>query len=306
MTTNINGTHGLIALRGNDADDKVAGAIVWWRLSGGLDLKRLSAEWLERDLDPAWLPGEPTPAVALARAVAEQRQAHRLVRRLPQGEGWVVKDERVVKAADEHNGGAEVTDYEYRTDLRCHLDDVGRIVVEPADHTRADELRAAYHRFQGELVQADISAWLCTLVKLRLQATSLRDSGGIYFVPRYSVDTWEQVKEALRTVSAHTIAHVPAMRTAEALAAILDSITQEVAGEIESINAQLSDASCVLGKRALENRVVATADIEAKLTAYEELIGARQTTLHDSLEELRARLAAATMIAHPISLPGVA
>ena len=53
----------LVAVRGSAPD--AAGAIVWWRLEGHVELERLAANWEAAGLDPELLPGPLTPVEAL-------------------------------------------------------------------------------------------------------------------------------------------------------------------------------------------------------------------------------------------------
>lgn len=274
--------------------NKAAGVIVWWRLVGGLNLVALETAWDEQGLDRRWLPSEPTPVVALGRAVAELRNGQTLVRSLPgrQG-GWVVKAERVVQDADGEK------DLDYTTELKAHLDDVGRPHVSPAWHQHADKVRERFAHYSSTLIQADVSPWLCRLMA-RINAVSLRDTGGVYFVPPFAIPEWEKITAALRAASAHVISNVPAMKSDEAISAISDAVGQEAEQALDAILREFEkagepDADVKLGKRALENRAEATKKVEAKVAAYEAILGQKLEQLHERAETLRAMLTAAAL-----------
>lgn len=277
---------GLLAVL-DGAGTPAAGAIIWWRLQGGVELERLRAAWEAEGLETAWLPSAPGPSVALTRAVNELRDTHRLVRSLPKGAGHVVKLERARKDVD-----GNVVDLDYDTDMRVALDKVGRVQVTPAWHDDAAKVTELFDRYQRELVQADVSPWLCRLVD-KLSAVALRDTGGIYFVPRFELPTWERIVRALRAATAHTVSNVPAMRSEEAVRAIADAVSVEAEAEFESIMRQLEDGE--LGERAIENRVELTRRIEGKVLRYEELLGEKLEKLHARAEELRASLSVAAI-----------
>lgn len=266
-----------------------AGSAVWWRLSGGLNLAALEAAWLAEGLDPDLLPHAPTPAVALCRAAKTQAGPRTLVRSLDAGKGWAVVAER-----------ASGENLDYAVEARLYLDAASQLVVKPAEHKRAAELKASYRRHLEDLIQADVSPWLCKLMN-SVHAVSLRDTGGVYFVPRTHLDHWKSMVKAIRAASSHVVLGMPCMRTDEAIEAILDAISQEVAAEANALDAELArsadpDADAPkLGDRALENRLAKADRVKAKVAAYEGLLGQGLDNLHSRLDEVKAKLARARL-----------
>lgn len=279
-------SHGLIAVMENV---DTAGVIVWWRLVGGIDVTALRAAWEAQHLNTEWLPGDPTPKVAVQRAVAEQRGSHRLVRQMAGGK-WLVVDER------ENLDGDNLV---YETDLKVHVNEVGRIEIAPADHGQAETLRVRFEHYKNVIVQADVSAWLVGLMP-QCSAVGLRDTGGIYFVPRFAMALWGRMLAALRTSSPHVISCVPAMRSAEAMDALTEAVTQEARRAADVLERELEDAT--LGKRALEHRVESMDDLKAKVEAYEDLMGRSLETLHTGIDQLRAQLTMAILKCNPVDL----
>jgi len=278
--------HGLIAVMENV---DTAGVIVWWRLVGGMDIGRLRTAWANNNLDEEWLPNDPTPTVAMQRAVAEQRGAHRLTRRLKTGT-WLVVNEHESIDGD---------DLVYETDIKVSINEVGRLGIEPDDHEQAETLRARFTHYLSNIIQADVSAWLVEMMP-KCSAVGLRDTGGIYFVPRFAVPMWDRMLKALREASPHVISCVPAMRSGEAMDALTEAITQEAKRAADVLERELTDAS--LGKRALEHRVETMDDIKAKVEAYEDLMGRKLETLHAGIDDLRAQLTTAILKLNPIDM----
>lgn len=248
-----------------------AGAIVYWRLSGDVDPAELGHVWRRAGLDPAWLPLPPQPKVALSRVMREQAGRRTMARPLEARAGHALVDER-----------ATGTDLSYSVGLVVRLDEVHRIVCDPPDHKLAPVLRAAYDRALELCTASDIGSWLADIVR-RLDGLAMRDHGGIYYIPPAQVDTWRAVVGCLRTVSAHHVFEVPAMRSSEAVAAVLDALDQEATAEVEKAAADLESGE--LGERALESRARKLAALEAKMQRYEALLGG-------GLEALRLRLVA--------------
>lgn len=261
-----------------DADRKIAGSVVFWSLSGDVDIARLVAEWRAAGLDEAWLPDLPTPTVALRRAVMEQRGPRRLVRPLGKRNGWAIVDEGVEK-------GGEALCHETKMTIR--LNEIGQIVCEPDGSHAANEIRVAFERTIGQVSHGAVSGWLCRMAH-RVMAVALRPSGGFYFVPQARVETWGRVVKALQAASSCEVYGIPAMRAESAVRAILSAITSETAGIAFRMRAELQH----LGERGLQNRLAECEDVEAKVLFYESFLGQSLESLRDTLRALKASIAA--------------
>ena len=263
-----------------DAAPDTAGHIVYWRLSGGLDLAKLRDAWEAEGLDKKLLPDEPTPTVALRRAVSVLKKADTRIESTRAG--------LVVLDREEKADG----DLDFKKRLVATVDLVGRIKVLFALHL-SDEgaVRAAYEAALQNLAQADVSPWLATLMR-DLKAVPLRDTGGVYFVPAFATGRFEALLRALRASSSHVIAAIPALDSKEAVAAVLDALQSEAEAELAAIRKDL-EGETALGERALSTRIRATEGVEGKLSAYESLLGGNLDALRERIVSMRAELTVA-------------
>lgn len=262
-----------------------AGAVVWWRLSGTVDHAELCETWRAANLPETLVPRQVAPSTALARAVEELREKHRLVRTLPKG-GHAVVDELYVNGEPSYNVVATIKLTDGDTGVPSPT------IEGPRAEELASQVRAAFFNHYASLATVDISVWLATVVR-HLRAVSLRDKGGIYFVPTGVVAEWHKVVQVLREVSTHFLAEIPAMRSEEAVSAILDAVQREADGEISAMSSEL--AAGALKKRALENRTDRCVALDDKISAYEALLGRHLDTLRERVEEVRARMTAAIL-----------
>lgn len=272
-----------------------AGAVSYWRLSGTVNMEQLIVAWKAQGLDPKLLPSPPSPETALGRAVRELQTKRQLVRPLARRGLWAVVEERV-------EAGNELA---YRTLVRAIYnqaapDDLELVRV---DATTAEfvalngQIVANYKRFRGELDQSDISAWLVDLTS-RSNAVSLRDTGGIYFVPRDSVESWRKVVAALRAVSAHQIFTIPAMKNSEAIEAISDAVAIEAEAIAVAMERELAaTGDDALGERALATRALQCQNTIAKIAAYEGLLDVQLLKVRERIERLSADVAHAALLA---------
>lgn len=273
-----------------------AGAITYWRLSGSVDLGELRQAWIGVGLPFKDLPAAPDPETALGRAVREVQRKRRLVRPLARRGAWVVKDEDVVG-----------NDTVYTT--VCHVRYV-KGAIEPVEISRGDAsvdytafaalrnaIRVSYHRHRAELQPEDISGWLVRLAGAQ-QATSLRDSGGVYFVPRSAMAFWRRATAVIETAQkSHRVFKIPALRNDEAIEAIMDSILAEAQKAAEVLEQELvAEGDDKLGQRALRGRAKKCEALLAKIGSYEDLLEVRMDSIKGRIEDLQSSVAAAALV----------
>jgi hypothetical protein len=262
-----------------------AGAIAFWRLSGEVLADKLAGAWAIAGLDGRMLPGLPSPEAALARAVGAQKAKRRLVRPLKRG-GWAIVDESV--------DGADNLDWNEA--LRVSLDPVGRVVTKIQNsngyHATAQEIRAAYDHALTVLSQSTISGWLVELAK-HLDGVPLRDTGGVYFLPPgKSCQSWQAATTALRACSDHRLLSIPAMRSDDAVEAVLVAVQAEAEASAAELEEELTGG---LGEGALRTRAQRCKAIREKVRRYEALLGESMEQIATRLEQLDANIAAAAL-----------
>jgi hypothetical protein len=260
-------------------DEKVeaAGAITYWRLSGHVDAVVLQAAWEDAGLDPKWLTAGPGVETCLRRAMQELAGPHRLVRPL-KGSGYALVDE----VADEET-------LSYGTTLKAKLKGES-VEVTPPSHDLAQAVLDGYAVQRMALTTEDISSWLTRLIK-RVGAVPLRDTGGVYFVPRTHLDTWRTIGRVLRTAGANVVYEIPALRSDEAVEAILDALQTEAEREAKALESELEKGE--LTSRALKGRASKTEQMLAKIQSYEGLLGQSLDVLKKRVEDLQANITVA-------------
>lgn len=258
-----------------------AGGLTYWSLSGDVSPQALAAVWGTHNLPEEKLPEPPSATVAFSRAVKEQQGKRRLVRRTSRG--YAIVNERLVDKDEDQP-------LEYQVELEVWLNAAGQ--VEADYHCEvATQIRTAYEHHLENCSAEDIGSWLCRLVR-GADGVSLRDSGGFYFVPPDRLEAWRSVMSALSAVSAHHVYIIPAMRSEDAVAAILAAVQAEATAEADIVEADLAGE---LGVRALNTRDGRLADVEAKVGRYEALLGVTLEALREKLGALRAGVSAALL-----------
>lgn len=263
-------------------DGQATGAIVWWRLSGEVNVDTLQKAWLDANLGGELLPEPPTPHTALGRAMRELAERRRLVRSLKGHKGWGVVDET-----------ATDTTLDYQLQIKASIED-GKLKVEPSGHTLADEVKLKYATYSSTYTVTDTSALLSAVVK-SLHAVPLRDTGGVYFVPRNKTDELRRVVTVLKSVSDHRVFEVPALKSDEAVEAILAALISEADKETSEMETEFDTAE--LGGRALRTRAGRAESLLSKVKEYETLLGTNLQAITERVAGLKDALVTAALSA---------
>jgi hypothetical protein len=275
---------------------EAAGAIVYIRTSGGIPLEALSQEWHSRGLTPELLPSGRTEDSALRRALADVKRGGReLIRPLAGHAGLALVDEE-----------AKEDDLDYAIILRARVaytpqvndtDPSAHVVVDPADHDRADDLRDSFNEHLTKLSNAKISQWIWGTLGASVQTVSLRETGGVYFVPRTHLDSWNEMAGAISTVADVKFYGIPAMESEDAVEAILDAITAEAEAAVTRMDEDLSKTGDeALGSRALKTREAQTQVLREKVEAYEKLLNRKLPELTGNLDGLESNIGGALLV----------
>lgn len=268
-----------------------AGLISYWRLSGSITLDALTVTWQQQGLDEKLLPKPISRETALGRAVREQAAKRRLVRPLAKHGAWAIVDEVIQNEKPYYETVMTIAYRNSYPDFTC---DVGEALS--AYQPIVDNITRAYARQQGELDSEDISAWLVKLGNAN-SSVALRDTGGIYFVPRGNVEHWRKIVAAIESVSSHRVYRIPAMKNSEAIDAITAAVTAEAEGIVLTMEQELQRAGDdTLGQRALKTRAAQCRELLAKVSTYDELLGT-QLKVRERIDSMMAMVAAAALVA---------
>jgi hypothetical protein len=273
---------GLIAVP-DYKSDLLTGAIIWWHLTGAVNSERLRQEWQARGLDAKLFPDLPTPGYALHHTAKKLSEQRRLARPLEGKKGWAL--------VHEHADGDGL---DYDMGCRMKLDANDDVVVDPPDHALAKEIKATFERLLREYDHHLIGRWLRDMSRAH-RAVCLRETGGVFFVPRDQVESIKRYFAALHTASACRVYEVPAMRSEEAVEAVMDAVAREAEQEAAEMEKALSEME--LGERALQGRAARCQQMIEHVESYEELLGRGLDKLKKRIEDLKANAVAAALSA---------
>lgn len=268
----------LIAIKSDNED--IAGAIVYWRLSGDINGDDLNNALSDVGLEQhhVSLPG---PRRALRRAMQEFATGEVFLRAGKQGDGGLY----LVRQVPGEDGP------EFKVWVEARLSTAGVPTFEcrdfsditfPEANDIAEQLTSRFWHHVFHLEAADVSSWLIDQAR-ECDALSLRDSGGVYFIPRHKVDAWGLRVDILSTETNCQVYMIPALHSDDAVGAVMQALVDECT----TFTKQMQDdiASECLGVRALQNKATRAKSLLSKLTRYEDLLGTKLTEVRDQIVE---------------------
>lgn len=280
----------------SDVNLTTAGAAIWWKLRDKTTRDKLEQALQNSGIsEERWyLPEEPSAERCLRRALKELKEYRRLIRPLKGKKGWAIVHE-----------DATEDDMEHATIVVARIDSDGCVRWKPTDRAydqlsvsqlnrMEDEVLASYQTQRNILNHGDMSQWLLRQVH-NMNAVTLRDGGGVYFVPPSHVPHWQSIGEVLKAIGASRAYSLQAVKALDAMEAVFDALQDEAIDMVDKIREKLEEER--YGVRALQNRVVLCEDFVDKVARYEKFLGTSMGRIHEQVEELKTDLGAAIMAA---------
>lgn len=256
-----------------------AGLLVWWSLSGSASFERLEQAWEAEGLHEEDCPAPPSPMLALRLAVDEQARG-KLRRVAFEGGHALVRDTVVTDDQGQTMPGTEPV-------VKLKLDETGDAPVLQfhGDLAMAQLIQQRWRELRTEWPSSAVTTWLPKYIKSRCDGTCLKDNGGNYYVPPAHVETMQKVKRAIKAASDHRLTTIEALRSEDAVEAILYSLVEETTTAVERA---LEDVDTPRIKRNRQKRLE---ELTAKVVRYEQILDVKAADLHQTLEEAEGTLA---------------
>ena len=264
---------------------KHVGDIVWWTLADAqITRSLLESVWSNAALSPTWLPEPPTPERALRTAVRESQvgQHQHLVRLGKEDDHELVF--AILLETRDGTGNVSVTQ-EARVRLDRQAPD--RLDSDQPTHDLVGAIFTAYDRLRTTHTTDDVRrALLKTLTACA--AVTLRDHGGVYWVPAPYAETLRHLKEAVSNIGASRLDVVPIHESPEANAALGNAARASLDEEISSLRAEIEGFLSDPPERAstLTRRLEAFEDLRAKARLYHTVLQVQVQDLEGALNKL--------------------
>lgn len=264
---------------------KVGGGVIFWSLAEWTDHAALKTGLTDAGFAD-FAPPARAPITALKDALVDVLGGSCvLIRPLASKDGFVVVRE---------DRGEE--DNNYATLMQAKVGEDGLLLFRPLND-KAREVVESYNRHIGYVSAGSVAS---SLVKIMggLGKTTLRETGGLYWLPDHMLKQWEAVARATEVAACKGTSRLYLLRhlmDADACRAIRDAVQTEILAEAKRLEAELVDPTVDLGERALSHRGRLCIDLKDRIKSFEELLGESLASLHQAVDGVETALAAAAL-----------
>ncbi len=261
------------------------GDLLWWTLEDArVTRSRLEEVWNNAGLSPAFLPEPPTPEKALKTAVREAQagQQEHLIRLGKDGDGELVF--AVVQERRDQAGNVS-----YQQEARIVLRRlVGlRLDSDVPQHELVRTVEEAYERLLSTHTPDDVRRALVRTLS-SCAAVTLRDHGGVYWVPAPFAGTLRQLQAAVASIGKSRLDLVPIHATPEATQALGDAARSALEDDLAALRAEIESFLQVPPERisTLTRRLQTFEELRAKARLYHSVLQIQVSDLEAGLHDL--------------------
>lgn len=280
-------------------DKSLAGASVSWELTDEINHEALCMG-LQAGNIPC-LPEPCSPASALHRLMVQLYQdRHCLVKPVQNPiKGSKKPAYAVLPQKDEDGKLAFVQSWS----VGLEADIAGQtslVFSDQAPEDSMEEINILYPAALENLGRTEQSIWLVTLVKTMLRGVPTVGGSGTFFIGPKEVKVWRSLRDILHPFGIR-LYEIPAMRSAEALECVIESVKRYTETAIKELNDDLDKYAALnarikagdkdvrsIQQRVLDSRLAKITEQVQIVEKYESLFDMKLTELRDSLGNLQA------------------
>lgn len=280
-------------------DRSLAGASVSWELTDEINHEALCMGLRAGGIQH--LPEPCSPASALHRLMVQLYQdRHCLVKPVQNPvKGSKKPAYAVLPQKDEDGKLAFVQSWSVGLDT----DEYGNTVLAFSDMAPEDsveEINILYPAALENLGRTEQSIWLVSLVKGMLRGIPTIGGSGTFFIGPKEVKVWRELRTLLHPFGIR-LYEIPAMRSAEALECVIESVKRYTEAAITELNEDLDKYAAMsqrvrngeegarnIQQRVLDARLAKITEQVQIVEKYESLFDTKLTELRSSLENLQA------------------
>lgn len=284
----------------------IAGAMVSWTLNpGGVSFDDLTVDLAEAGFDESYIPDDPTPSQALLNMLNRMfKKATTLIRsvRHPRGVQGQVQATYAVVPKDEGEEDKVIFREEFKVAaVLVQKGEPGNTYIDSdlwfADEVpqdKIDTMLAEYPTYLRTMYSLEQSQWLTRLCKSVLKGIVMEGGSGHYFIEPTMVPTWRRLTHTLRKMGIF-LHEIPAMKSQQAVEAVLSSLRAMLAKSMEDLEADLQKYAQKRGdpnarkvqKRVLEERQARMDKDLNLIERYEKLFSVRLEDMRANLEKMQ-------------------
>jgi hypothetical protein len=280
----ISSVDGLRSVLGNAGEH--LGDLVWWTLSeAAVSRVTLEALWTGAGLSDALLPEPPTAEKALKNAVraCQVGVADKLVR-----VGKDADDELVFAIIDERRVGDG--SLEHHQEARVILQrPLAQLVLDVPGHALAVRIKDAFEELRSTHTADDVRRMLVRALR-SFAAVTLREGGGVYWVPRTFQRDVRRLEEAVGSLGSSKLYVIPVHHTPAAASTLGEVAKGSLETELAALQEELREFQAEPPDRTstLERRLEAFAALKTRAQLYRDVLKVQVDDLEGQLDTMGA------------------
>ena len=260
-----------------------AGVVTYWSSSSS------SQETLREGLNKlglgSFVPEKMSSSEALKLAMQTCGNRRRLVRPLSGTVGYALVDETASTSSVDHSCG-----------LVGKLSGLG-LSFSDESSPLTHGIRADFEKYLGVVPHRAVTASLVKLVG-EFGGVSLRDRGGIYWIPEEKAQAWAdaaRVFESASVLGSTSVYEFNIVHDDKSIRGVVDALISEIEGEVSDIQSAISAGT--LGARALESRQTKAVEMAERIETFEKTFSVSLATLRASVDSAKSAAVTATLAA---------
>jgi hypothetical protein len=266
------------------------GDLIWWTLAEArIDRSTLENIWTSAQLAPEYLPDPPTAEKALKAAVREAAvgQPDRLIRLGKEDEAEIVF---AVVRETKHTDGSISYMQETRVILDRKVESVSSDIV---GHDLAGVIATRFGELRSTHTADDVRRAMMKALD-GCAAVTLRDHGGVYWVPAPYAETLRRLQGAIEKIGSSRVYLLPVHASADANRTLGDAAKLAIEDELAALKAEVEGfmASPPDRPSTLVRRLDAFDGLQARANLYREVLQVHVADLEKTLGTLAGNVEA--------------
>jgi hypothetical protein len=266
------------------------GDLVWWTLAEArIDRSTLETIWAGAHLAPEHLPDPPTAEKALKSAVrvAALGQPDRLIRLGKEDEAEIVF---AIVRETKHDDGSISYQQETRVILDRQAETVSNDVV---GHDLAGVVSLRFGELRSTHTADDVRRAMMRALDA-CAAVTLRDHGGVYWVPAPYAETVRRLQAAIEKIGSSRVYLLPVHASADANKTLGEAAKLAIEDELAALKTEVEGFVSSPPDRpsTLVRRLDAFEGLQARANLYREVLQVHVADLDQSLADLTATVEA--------------
>ncbi|MBK9519682.1 MAG: hypothetical protein IPO09_20615 [Anaeromyxobacter sp.] len=260
------------------------GDLIWWTLAEArIDRSTLENIWSGAQLAPEYLPDPPTAEKALKAAVREAAvgQPDRLIRLGKEDEAEIVF---AVVRETKHTDGSISYQQETRVILDRKVESVSSDIV---GHDLAGVIATRFGELRSTHTADDVRRAMMKALD-GCAAVTLRDHGGVYWVPAPYAETVRRLQGAIEKIGNSRVYLLPVHSSADANRTLGDAAKLAIEDELAALKAEVEGFLVSPPDRpsTLVRRLDAFEGLQARANLYRDVLQVHVADLETTLAEL--------------------